>query len=107
MRIDLEKTFYQALLCGTNRVFISDHESFSVFLEYNFSDDQMTLDYYIIYDPETISAGITLRSAMAGVFYNGDKEAEAREDRERLRKAFRIAEQMKGSDPFASSQTGR
>ena len=97
----VRKYLYQALLCGTNRVFISDHQSFSIFLEYNFSDDeQMSIDYYIINDPETVSHGITLRSAMVGFFYNGDTEA--RITRERLRKSFRIGEQMKGSDPFAN-----
>ena len=97
----LRKYLYQALLCGTNRVFISDHQSFSVFLEYNFSnDEQMTIDYYIINDPETVSHGITLRSAMTGFFYNEDTEAWG--TRERLRKFLKVSEQTKRSDPLGN-----
>lgn len=35
----------------------------------------MTIDYYTINDSETVAHGITLRSAMAGVFYKNVKGA--------------------------------
>ncbi|CUM48469.1 uncharacterized protein AC631_01088 [Debaryomyces fabryi] len=97
----LRKYLYQALLCGTNRVFISDHQLFSSFLEYRITDNnRMAIDYYIINDPETVANGITLRSAMTGFFYNSDSGA--RDIRERLRSSFKVGKQTKGSDPFGN-----
>ncbi|CUM51020.1 unnamed protein product [Debaryomyces tyrocola] len=71
----LRKYFYQAFLCGTDRVFISDHQAFSGFFKYKIVrdddvGDKMDIDYYVINDPETIADGTTLRSAIAGFFYN-------------------------------------
>ncbi|KAK6454132.1 uncharacterized protein RJT20DRAFT_99359, partial [Scheffersomyces xylosifermentans] len=73
----LRKYFHQALLCGTNRIFISDHQKFSGFFEYNFdASGKMEVEYFVINNPETIEGDITLRSAMMGFFYNTDKSAE-------------------------------
>ncbi|KAK6455238.1 uncharacterized protein RJT20DRAFT_136390 [Scheffersomyces xylosifermentans] len=58
----LRKYLYQAMICGTNRVFLSDHNTFSGFFEYNFNENGiMNIEYYIIGNPETVSDGITLR----------------------------------------------
>lgn len=35
----------------------------------------MIIDYYVIYDPETMEHGMTLRSATAGFFYKDNTEA--------------------------------
>ncbi|KAK6455246.1 uncharacterized protein RJT20DRAFT_148176 [Scheffersomyces xylosifermentans] len=67
----LRKYLYQALVSGTNRIFISDYESFSIFIEYEFdSMGQLIIEYYIVNNPETIEHGITLRSAIAGFFFD-------------------------------------
>ena len=76
----LRKYFYQAFLCGTDRVLVSDHQAFSGFFKYKIVrdddvGDKMIIDYYVINDPETIADGITLRSAIAGFFYNNDEDA--------------------------------
>ncbi|CUM56121.1 unnamed protein product [Debaryomyces tyrocola] len=76
----LRKYFYQAFLCGTDRVLISDHQTFSGFFKYKIIrddevGDKMVIDYYVINDPETIADGITLRSAIAGFFYNSEEDA--------------------------------
>lgn len=66
----------------------------------------MTLDYYIVDDPETVSDGITLGSGMIGVFYNGD--IEAREIREKLKKVFnKITDHGVGSFWESISQASR
>ncbi|CUM54864.1 unnamed protein product [Debaryomyces fabryi] len=67
----LRKYLYQAFLCGTDRVFISDHQSFSGFFKYEIMDDgKMNIDYYVINDPETVEYGI----AIAGFFYKDNTE---------------------------------
>ncbi|KAK6454372.1 uncharacterized protein RJT20DRAFT_148276 [Scheffersomyces xylosifermentans] len=67
----LRKYLYQAFMCGTNRIFLSDNNTFSRFFEYHFDNNGiMTIEYYIIDDQQTIAEGITLRSAMAGFFFN-------------------------------------
>lgn len=76
----LRKYLYQAFLCGTDRVLISDHQTFSGFFNYrivrnDMEGDKMVIEYYIINDPETIADGITLRSAIAGFFYNNEADA--------------------------------
>lgn len=49
----LRKYLYDAFLCGTDRVFISDHQTFSGFFEYEIVDGKrMTIDCYVINDPE-------------------------------------------------------
>ena len=94
----LSKYFYDAFLCGTNRVLISNHQSFSGFFKYDIVEGQMSVDYYIIRDPETVAHGITLRSAMAGFLYQ--KEDDAIETQNRLRKYLSIAHTAKKSDPL-------
>ncbi|CUM54878.1 uncharacterized protein AC631_05916 [Debaryomyces fabryi] len=71
----LSKYIYEAFLCGTDRIFISDHQTFSGFFKYEILDGQMIIDYYIINDPEAVEHGITLRSAMAGFFNKSLGEA--------------------------------
>lgn len=85
----LSKYFYDAFLCGTNRVLISNHQPFSVFFKYDIVEGQMAVDYYIISDPETVAHGITLRSAMAGFFYQ--TEDDAIETQSRLKTYLSIA----------------
>ncbi|CUM66616.1 uncharacterized protein PRCAT00004287001 [Priceomyces carsonii] len=95
----LRKYIYQALLCGTDRVFISDHQSFSGFFKYKFVDDEkMTIDYFVINDPETVEHGITLRSAIAGFFYEERKGA--LDTKQRLATTLQVVGKTKGSDPF-------
>ncbi|CUM67580.1 uncharacterized protein PRCAT00005280001 [Priceomyces carsonii] len=95
----LRKYIYQAFLCGTDRVFISDHQSFSGFFRYNIANDGiMVINYYVINDPETVEHGITLRSAIAGFFYEERKEA--LDSKERLAKALEVGTKTKGKDPF-------
>ncbi|CUM55537.1 unnamed protein product [Debaryomyces tyrocola] len=94
----LSKYFYEAFLCGTNRVLISNHQSFSGFFKYDIVEGQMSVDYYIISDPETVAHGITLRSAMAGFFYQ--TEDDAIETQNRLSKYLSIAHTAKKSDPL-------
>ena len=65
----LSKYIYQAFLCGTDRILISDHQTFSGFFRYEIVDGEMIIDYYVINNPETVENGITLRSAIAGFFY--------------------------------------
>ena len=94
----LSKYFYDAFLCGTNRILISNHQSFSGFFKYDIVEGQMSVDYHIISDPETFAHGITLRSAMAGFFYQ--TEDDAIEIQNRLRKYVSIAHTAKKSDPL-------
>ncbi|CUM67603.1 uncharacterized protein PRCAT00005303001 [Priceomyces carsonii] len=95
----LRKYIYQAFLCGTDRVFISDHQSFSGFFRYNIANDgSMVINYYVINDPETVEHGITLRSAIAGFFYEERKEA--LDTKERLAKVLEVGTKTKGTDPF-------
>ncbi|CUM68455.1 uncharacterized protein PRCAT00006180001 [Priceomyces carsonii] len=95
----LRKYIYQAFLCGTDRVFISDHQSFSGFFRYNIANDgSMVINYYVINDPETVEHGITLRSAIAGFFYEERKEA--LDTKERLTRALEVGTKTKGTDPF-------
>ena len=97
----LRKYIYQAFLCGTDRVFISDHQSFSGFFKYEFVDgERMVINYYVINDPETVEHGITLRSAITGFFYK--PEADALATKQRLNEVLEVASQTKGSDPFAN-----
>ena len=58
----------------------------------------MSIDYYVINDPETVEHGITLRSAIAGFFYKN--EADAIEAKGRLRKTFEVARKSQELDPF-------
>ena len=85
----LRKYLYHAFLCGTDRIFISDHQTFSGFFQYEIVDDEMTIDYYTINDPETVAHGITLRSAIAGFFYKN--EADAYDTKGKLVKCFEVA----------------
>ena len=94
----LRKYIYQAFLCGTDRIFISDHQTFSGFFKYEIMDDKMSIDYYIINDPETVEHGITLRSAIAGFFYKN--EADAIDTKGRLKKTFEVARKTEELDPF-------
>ena len=94
----LSKYIYEAFLCGTDRILISDHQTFSGFFEYEIMDGKMSIDYYIINDPETVEHGITLRSAMAGFFYKN--EADAIDTKDRLKKTFGVARKTKELDPF-------
>ncbi|CUM52899.1 unnamed protein product [Debaryomyces tyrocola] len=94
----LSKYFYDAFLCGTNRVLISNHQSFSGFFKYDIVEGQMAVDYYIISDPETVAHGITLRSAMAGFFYQ--TEDDAIETQNRLKESLSIAHTAKKMDPL-------
>lgn len=64
--LDLSKYISQAFLCGTDRILISDNQTFSGFFKYEIVDGKMFIDYYIIHDPETVEDGITLRSAITG-----------------------------------------
>ena len=97
----LRKYIYQAFLCGTDRVFISDHQSFSGFFSYEFiNGERMVINYYIINDPETVQHGITLRSAITGFFYK--PEPDALDTKERLKEVLKVASKTKGSDPFAN-----
>ena len=61
-------------------------------------DGKMSIDYYIINDPETVEHGITLRSAMAGFFYKN--EADAIDTKDRLKKTFEVARKTEELDPF-------
>ena len=97
----LRKYFYQAFLCGTDRVFISDHQSFSGFFKYEIMDDgKMIVDYYVINDPETVEHGITLRSAIAEFFYKDNIEALSMKGR--LAGLIEISQKAKGPDPLAN-----
>ena len=54
----LRKYIYQAFLCGTDRVFISDHQSFSGFFKYEIVDGaRMVINYYVINDSEKTERG--------------------------------------------------
>jgi hypothetical protein len=100
----LRKYLYQAFLCGTDRVFISDHQTFSGFFKYEIVNDKMTIDYYVINDPETVAYGITLRSAIAGIFYKN--VTEAFDTKVKLEKYFMVASRLAGKaeglDPFGN-----
>ncbi|CUM48175.1 unnamed protein product [Debaryomyces fabryi] len=97
----LRKYLYQAFLCGTDRIFISDHQSFSGFFKYAIIDDgQMIIDYYVINDPETVEHGITLRSAIAAFFYMDNTEA--LNTKEKLTGLIEISQKTKGPDPLAN-----
>ncbi|CUM49787.1 unnamed protein product [Debaryomyces tyrocola] len=97
----LRKYLYQAFLCGTDRVFISDHQSFSGFFKYEIIDGgKMIIDYYVINDPETVEHGITLRSAIAGFFYKDNREALS--TKVKLAGLIEISQKTKGPDPLAN-----
>ena len=96
----LRKYIYQAFLCGTDRFFISDHQTFSGFFKYEIMNDKMSIDYYIINDPETVEHGITLRSVIAGFFYKN--EADAIDTKGRLMKTFRWQEKLKNRIHFST-----
>ncbi|CUM53663.1 unnamed protein product [Debaryomyces tyrocola] len=96
--LTLRRLIYEAFLCGTDRVFISDYETFSGFFKYEIVDDQMEIDYYIITDPETILGGVTLRAAIAGFFFKTEKEA--LNTRKVLANSFQVACSTKGFDPL-------
>ncbi|KAK6456289.1 uncharacterized protein RJT20DRAFT_128136 [Scheffersomyces xylosifermentans] len=68
----LRRCLYEALFCGTNRVFLSDHEYFSGFFQFDIIDGQMYVQYYIINDPESMKNGMTLRSAVNSFFYSSE-----------------------------------
>ena len=99
----LSKYIYQAFLCGTDRILISDHQTFSGFFKYEILDGEMIIDYYIIHDPETVENGITLRSAIAGFFYKS--VGDAADTKARLMEIFNVAnnidiKSIKELDPF-------
>ena len=96
------KYFYDAFMCGTNRVLISNHQSFSGFFKYDIEEGQMSVDYYIINDPETVAHGITLKSAMAGFFYQ--TEDDAIETQNRLKEDLSIAHTAKKLDPLLNAR---
>ncbi|KAK6453650.1 uncharacterized protein RJT20DRAFT_3656 [Scheffersomyces xylosifermentans] len=91
-----------AVLCGTNRFFFSDHETFSGFFEFEFDKhNAMSVNYYEINDPQSVSDGITLRSAIAGFFYNTPDEAE--KVKEDLKEKLEDARQSKTTtDPLGN-----
>lgn len=94
----LRKYLYQAFLCGTDRIFISDYQTFSGFFKYEIMNDKMTIDYYVIDDPETVANGITLKSAIAGFFYKDVEDALATKDR--IAKCFGVTKEPTKQDPF-------
>ena len=99
----LSKYIYQAFLCGTDRILISDHQTFSGFFRYEIVDGEMIIDYYVINNPETVENGITLRSAIAGFFYKN--VADTADTKARLMKSFDIAnntgiKKLEELDPF-------
>jgi hypothetical protein len=94
----LRKYIYQAFLCGSDRIFISDHQTFSGFFKYEIMDDKMSIDYYVINDSETVKHGMTLRSAIAGFFYKN--EADAIDTKGRLKKTFEVTRKTEELDPF-------
>ncbi|CAG85690.2 DEHA2B16676p [Debaryomyces hansenii CBS767] len=99
----LSKYIYQAFLCGTDRILISDHQTFSGFFRYEIVDGEMIIDYYVINNPETVENGITLRSAIAGFFYKS--VGDAADTKARLMEIFSVAsstdvKSIKESDPF-------
>ncbi|CUM55885.1 unnamed protein product [Debaryomyces tyrocola] len=99
----LSKYIYEAFLCGTDRIFISDHQTFSGFFKYEIVDGEMIIDYYIINDPETVEHGITLRAAMAGFFNKSLGDASV--TKARLMELFNVAckaevKKIKELDPF-------
>jgi hypothetical protein len=96
--LTLRKHLYQAFLCGTDRVFISDHQSFSGFFRYEIVNGQMTIEYYVINDPETALEGMTLRSAIAGFFYKSEEKAF--DTKKALARSLLVANSAKRFDPF-------
>ena len=99
----LSKYIYQAFLCGTDRILISDHQTFSGFFRYEIVDGEMIIDYYVINNPETVENGITLRSAIAGFFYKS--VGDTADTKARLMKSFDVAsnteiKSIKELDPF-------
>ena len=99
----LSKYIYQAFLCGTDRILISDHQTFSGFFRYEIVDGEMIIDYYVINNPETVENGITLRSAIAGFFYKS--VGDAADTKARLMEIFSVAsstdvKSIKELDPF-------
>ena len=99
----LSKYIYQAFLCGTDRILISDHQTFSGFFRYEIVDGEMIIDYYVINNPETVENGITLRSAIAGFFYKN--VADTADTKARLMKSFDVAnntgiKKLEELDPF-------
>ncbi|KAK6453704.1 uncharacterized protein RJT20DRAFT_146755 [Scheffersomyces xylosifermentans] len=50
----LRKYIYEALLCGTNRIFISGYQTFSGFFTFDVdTEDETKIEYFVIDDPET------------------------------------------------------
>ena len=94
----LRKYLYQAFLCGTDRIFISDYETFSGFFKYDLLGDKMTIHYYIIRDPETVAHGITLRSAITGFFYKNIEDAYKTKDK--YVDSLEVAKKTEGVDLF-------
>ena len=48
----LRKYLCQAFLCATDRLFITDHQTFSGFFEYEIVDNKITINYYATNDPD-------------------------------------------------------
>ena len=99
----LSKFIYEAFLCGTARIFISDHQTFSGFFRYEILDGQMIIDYYVVHNPETVDHGITLRSAIAGFFYQN--VGDAADTKTRTMEIFNVAynaelKKVEELDPF-------
>lgn len=66
----LRKYLCQAFRCGTDRSFITDHQTFLGFFEYEIVDDKITINYYALNDPETVAHCITSISAIAFFYKN-------------------------------------
>lgn len=97
----LRRYLYEALICGTDRVFISDHQTFSGFFQYEFiSDIQMVINFYVINDPETVGHGITLKYAMAGFFHKD--LSEACETKANLARYLKVGKTTRGVDLFSN-----
>lgn len=93
------KYLFQAFISGTNRVFVSDHEKFTGFFQYEFKqEDQMSIKYFVINNPETTEHGITLMSAIAGFFYRDIEEA--LETKMNLALKLEVAARSVGTDPL-------
>ncbi|KAK6454078.1 uncharacterized protein RJT20DRAFT_151951 [Scheffersomyces xylosifermentans] len=66
----LRKCLYHAVLCGTDRIFLTDLQSFSGFFHFAIKNDRMMIRHFLIDNPESVKHGISYRSAIAGFFYN-------------------------------------
>lgn len=94
----LRKYVYQVFLCGTDRIFISDDQTFSAFFKYRILDEKMTIDYYNINNSETVAHGITLGSAIVGVVYKN--VTDTYDTKSKLLSQFELACKTDGPDPF-------